>query len=292
VVLFRLQSRVRLYFTVVARRCRQARIAKRLSVRYTVSNDGIEKTFMNLSKVAYYTRVAARYIEEPSQLRMRRPYFLPEIYMALGKPWAQSLSIHTILDIGANIGNFAYTVRPLFPTAMIYSFEPLPDQFAELQRNMAGVERFCAFNLGIGEQNIELMIHRSQHAPSSSFLTMDDLHRRSFPTSAPVTEEVPVKVVQLDSLQGKMDLAAPLLAKIDVQGYELHVLRGGEQTLRQAKVLIIETSFRSLYEGGPLFADVFEIVTSWGFTYQGSVDTLEDPTSGILLQEDSLFVQQ
>lgn len=243
------------------------------------------------SKLAYYTRVAARYLEDPAQLRMRRPYFLPEMYMALGKPWVQQLGIRTILDIGASVGNFAFTVRPLFPMATIYSFEPLPDQFAELLQNMAGAERFHAFNLGVGDQDTELVIHKSRHAPSSSFLTMGDLHKQSFPTSAPVTKEVLAKVVQLDSLMGQMDHVAPLLAKIDVQGYELHVLRGGEQTLRQARVLIIETSFQPLYEGGPLFADVFDVVTDWGFSYQGAVDTLEDPTSGLLLQEDSLFIR-
>ncbi len=243
------------------------------------------------NKLAYFMRVAARYLEDPAQLRMRRPYFLPEMYMALGKPWVQQLGIRTILDIGASVGNFAFTVRPLFPMATIYSFEPLPDQFAELQQNMVGVERFHAYNLGVGDQDTEMVIHKSQHAPSSSFLTMGDLHKRSFPTTAPVTNNVPVKVVRLDGLQGEMNLVAPLLAKIDVQGYELHVLRGGEQTLRQAKALIIETSFQPLYEGGPLFADVFDVVTGWGFTYQGAVDALEDPTNGVLLQEDSLFVR-
>lgn len=236
-------------------------------------------------------RVAARYIGDPRQLLMRRPYFLPEMYMALGKPWAQQLGIRTILDIGASVGNFAFTVRPLFPQAIIYSFEPLPDSFAELRKNLGNTPDCQTFNFALGDTDADLVIHESQHAPSSSFLPMGVLHKQAIPSTAPVVDEVPAKVLRLDGIRDRLNLSLPLLTKIDVQGYELHVLRGGEQTLRQAKALIIETSFQPLYEGGPLFADVFNVVTDWGFTYMGAVDSLENPVSGALLQEDSLFVQ-
>ncbi len=244
------------------------------------------------SKAAHYMRVAARYLDDPQQFRMRRSYFLPAMYQALGKPWIQQMQVRTILDIGASEGNFAFTVRPLFPNAMIYSFEPLPGVYAALARNLAGVERFRAFNLGIGENDTEMTIHQSQHSPSSSFLEMGDLHKQAFPTSAAVAEEVKVKVARLDGLSDQLAIEEPLLVKIDVQGYELHVLRGGEQTIRRAQVIIIETSFQPLYEGGPLFADVFRFLTDWGFAYQGALDVLADPGSGANLQEDSVFVRR
>jgi len=121
---------------------------------------------------------------------------------------------------------------------------------------------------------------------------MGDLHKQAFPTSATVAKEVPVKVARLDGLSDQLAIVEPLLVKIDVQGYELHVLRGGEQTIRRAEAVIVETSFQPLYQGGPLFSDVFQLLTGWGFMYQGALAALEAPASGAQLQEDSLFVRR
>jgi hypothetical protein len=77
-----------------------------------------------------------------------------------------------------------------------------------------------------------------------------------------------------------------------VQGYEGHVLAGGEQTVRRAALVIVETSFLPLYAGQPLFADVYRLLTSWGFTYAGALAQLPHPEDGRLMQEDSLFINR
>ena len=81
-----------------------------------------------------------------------------------------------------------------------------------------------------------------------------------------------------------------MLVKIDVQGFEDRVLRGGERTIREAKAIIIETSFVPLYEGQPLFSDIRRQLTGWGFVYAGSVGQIRSRTTGEVLQEDSLFL--
>jgi FkbM family methyltransferase len=241
-------------------------------------------------KLAYYLRVAARYIEAPEQLALRRYYFIPPMYGALKQPWVQALKIATVIDIGANVGDFAFTVRPLFPNANLYSFEPLPDCYEAMLRHMHGVPRFTAFNLALGDQAGELTFQRSSHAPSSSFLSMAKTHRTAFPHSA-ASQRVSVKVERLDTVAPQMMIADPLLVKIDVQGYEGHVLRGGEETIRRATLVIVETSFEVLYEGQPLFEDIHSILSHWGFTYKGPMDQLRHPQDGRPLQQDSLFVR-
>ena len=241
-------------------------------------------------KLAYYLRVIARYIEDPSQLPMRRYYFMPEMYGALRQPWMQALKIATVIDIGANVGDFAFTIRPLLPDAQIYSFEPLPDCYAAMLEHLQGAKKFTAFNLALGDQSGELTFQRSAHAPASSFLKMNQTHKTAFPTSAD-NHPVDVRVECLDTVAQELTLTDPLLIKIDVQGYEGHVLRGGEQTVRRATVVILETSFEVLYEGQPLFDDVYRVLTGWGFSYVGPLDQLHHPHNGRPLQQDSLFVR-
>lgn len=242
------------------------------------------------AKAAHCLRAAARYVQDPSQLAMRRPYFIPGLYGALSKPWVRALNIVTILDVGANVGDFAFTVRPIFPLAHIFSFEPLPDSYDAMLRNLAGARRFTALNLALGDQSGELTFQRSAFAPSSSFLTMAPAHREAFPETS-ASQPVTVRVEPLDEVIRQLDAPDPLLVKIDVQGYEAHVLCGGERTIRRARLLIIETSFEPLYAGQALFGDVHQALRGWGFRYAGSVGSLPHPKDGRPLQEDSLFLR-
>jgi FkbM family methyltransferase len=239
--------------------------------------------------LAQYLRVAARYLEKPNTLAMRRRYFLPQFYNALDQSWVRALHIATILDIGGHVGEFAFTVRPLFPQAQIYSFEPLPDCCTQMKQHLAGAANFEAFNLGLGDQASEMAFHRSQFSAASSFLKMADAHKAAFPNSAE-SQEVKVRIDRLDTFAQRLKIVPPLLVKIDVQGYEAHVLRGGAQIISQAKVVIIETSFVILYAGQPLFADIWRTLTDWGFTYYGALD--QSPgTNGLPLWQDSIFIR-
>ncbi len=242
-------------------------------------------------RLAYYLRVVARYIEDPAQLRLRRYYFIPSLYGAFSQPWLQAFKFATILDIGANVGDFAYTIRPLFPSAQIYSFEPLPDCFQQMLVHLQGVDRFTAFNLALGDQSGELQFQRSSHSPSSSFLTMAETHTLAFPASSG-SQSVKVRIERLDNLGAQLTLIEPILVKIDVQGYEAHVLRGGQQTIRRASAIVVETSFEPLYQNQPLFPEVSRVLTDWGFTYLGRLDQFCDPHDNRPLQQDSLFVRR
>src|SRR5437868_3194933 len=100
---------------------------------------------MKLSKmIASKLRAAARYIEKPEMLAVRRRGVDMGIYEKLDRPWFAQQKISTVLDIGANAGQFAFAIHAACPEARIYSFEPLPDCFKRLQERMTGVKNFEA----------------------------------------------------------------------------------------------------------------------------------------------------
>jgi hypothetical protein len=81
------------------------------------------------------------------------------------------------------------------------------------------------------------------------------------------------------------------LIKIDVQGYEMQVLKGGERVIQSADVIIIETTFVPLYKDQPLFADIYNYFTSRGFRYAGNIEQLLAPINNQILQADAIFIK-
>jgi FkbM family methyltransferase len=204
--------------------------------------------------------------------------------------YVASLEIKTVIDVGAHTGEFARMIKTILPEAAIFSFEPLKAEFGSLQQQMKNGAGFLAFNCAVGDRNQTVEIHRSSYAQSSSLLPMAQLHKEAFPVSAGHTVET-VEVKRLDDLLRDFELKREILIKIDVQGYEDKVIAGAPETIAKAKAIIVEVSFRELYEGQSLFETIFEMLSEKGFRYFGNLYQLLSPVDGAPLQADALFVR-
>lgn len=205
--------------------------------------------------------------------------------------WIRESGIKTVLDIGANTGQFSSAVRAVLPEATIYAFEPLPDCYEELKRRLANHGRFHGFCVAVGDTEGTAEFWRCRFSKSSSILPMADLHRRAFPWTAS-TLRTTVPVATLDSYAGKLDLKHTVLLKIDVQGYEERVIRGAAHVLDQVDLILVEVSFQPLYEGQGRFEDVYSLLSRSGFSYCGNMDQLFSPLDGRVLQADAFFVRR
>jgi FkbM family methyltransferase len=204
--------------------------------------------------------------------------------------WMRNLNIRTVFDVGANTGQFAGEIHAILPEAAIYSFEPLRECYYLLVEKMSHVPKFRAFDFALGSEASEIEMHRSEFTPSSSILRMRELHKQAFPfTSKETLEKIAVK--RLDDVVGGLDLAKNILIKIDVQGFEDRVIAGGLKTIQMAKLLILETSFESLYDNQPLFDTIYETVKRMGFAYHGNFSQLLSPIDGNILQADGIFIK-
>lgn len=210
---------------------------------------------------------------------------------ALGEyAYVASLDIRTVIDVGAHTGEFARMIKTVLPNAALFCFEPLREEFRRLQQQMPDGPGFKAFNYALGERDETVEIHRSSYAQSSSLLPMADLHKEAFPLSAGHTTET-VEVKRLDDVLKDFELKPEIAIKIDVQGFEDKVIAGGPETIGKAKAIIIEVSFRELYEGQPLFEKIFELLSRRGFKFMGNLYQLLSPIDGAPLQADALFVR-
>jgi FkbM family methyltransferase len=212
-------------------------------------------------------------------------------YYPLWETEVLSRGIGTVLDIGANTGEFSKEVFAHLPAARVYAFEPLPDCFETLRRALADTKNFEAFNVALGDVAGETQMRRSSFHPSSSLLPMAKLHKELYPKTAQETAQK-ITVARLDDFLPTLTIEGNLMIKIDVQGFEDKVVLGGEETFKKATLVLIETSFKELYEGQPLFGDIHDRLRALGFSYRGAASEHRSRADKTLLYQDSLFVRE
>lgn len=201
----------------------------------------------------------------------------------------RSSGIRTVLDIGANAGQFAAHIRKVLPEARIYSFEPLAAPFHKLVHAMRGDGNFEAFQVAVGSQEGESDFDMHEFSVASSMLQPSEKFARIVPAVVERTT-VRVPVITLDRWAERHELATPLLLKMDVQGFEDHVIRGGRKTIGLASAVISEVSFAGLYQGQPLFEDILQLMASLDFRCGGMLDSFCDKETGEILEADALFL--
>ena len=187
----------------------------------------------------------------------------------------QSRPIHTVIDVGANTGQFAREISNFFPNARLFCFEPLPAPFEALSawaKTQHG--RVTPINLAIGEKEgeAEMFLHQD-HTPSSSLLATTKLNEQYYPFTKE-QKRISVKQTTLDAALYKVqaELSAELLIKLDVQGYEDRVIAGGSTTFARASTCILEVSLDNLYEGQANFKNLLMRLDKFGFHYVGNLN--------------------
>ena len=96
----------------------------------------------------------------------------------------------------------------------------------------------------------------------------------------PPPAEVTVTVARLDDILPADSIEPDVMIKIDVQGAEDRVIRGGRAVFSRASIVLIEMSFVPFYEGQPLFEEVHRLLVDCGLRLAGIKNQINDPASG------------
>ncbi len=203
------------------------------------------------------------------------------------EPLLKTLSFATVVDIGANRGQFSLVARRCFPEARIIAFEPLAGAAERFRTALHNDPLVTLHQVAIGPNEGAATMHVAADDDSSSLLPISDLQQSLFAG----TREVATEAIQVESLACRIkadDLKGPALLKIDVQGYELPVLKGCGALLSQFANVYVECSFVELYMGQALAADVIDYLYAHGFDMHGVYNVYYD-SQGRAVQADMLF---
>jgi FkbM family methyltransferase len=204
---------------------------------------------------------------------------------------AAELRVKTIIDIGANFGQFAQDLRRYRYEGPIVSFEPLTEAHTTLE---ALAKRDPQWRIGpkvaLGCENGFAEINVARNLASSSLLPV---RSRSLEAAADTASDARERV-ELRRLDDVADAGwqAPFGLKLDTQGFELQVLRGAPKVLADTAVVLCEMSLTPLYDGGAEFLELFEFLEQRGFRCISLVQGFADHVRHELLQVDGIFVRK
>jgi FkbM family methyltransferase len=200
----------------------------------------------------------------------------------------KTLSVNTIIDIGANRGQFALVARHCFPKAKIISFEPLVDPAKKFWGVFAGDQQMTLHITAIGPKCDSAVMHVSERDDSSSLLSITTLQNSLFPGTSEQRRET-VQVAPLGTLIAPNEIIAPALLKLDVQGFELQALESCVELLPLFTYVYVECSFVELYAGQALADEVIAFLQGVDFRLEGVYNMLYN-AQGRAVQADFLFV--
>ncbi len=206
------------------------------------------------------------------------------------EPFLRQIHCNTVVDIGANRGQFALAVRRWLPHARIISFEPLPGPARVFRKVFAGQTDVELHEMAIGPSSGRHTIHVSGRDDSSSLLPMTDLLTTLYPGTQEVALEE-IRVEALDRVISKADLVGPALLKMDVQGYELHCLEGCRELLPYFRHLYLECAFQELYAGQVLASQLIQWVCEHDFDLTG-IYHLSHDRQGRAVDADLFFTKK
>lgn len=176
----------------------------------------------------------------------------------------RAIKFDTLIDAGANKGQFTLLAREINPQVRVFAFDPLRESEAKFLVVHADASDVIFHRLGLGSKSESLTINVTQSNDSSSFFS--PVESIDFGGRTQVVGEQIVSVRRLDSVLTEGDLRGRVLLKIDVQGFEKQVLIGAGDLLKRIDWIYVELSFIPFYENQPLFNEIHQFLFNCGFS--------------------------
>ncbi len=199
----------------------------------------------------------------------------------------RQLECQTVVDIGANRGQFALIARSCFSEAEILSFEPLKEPAAIFRKVFISDSKVKLHEFAIGPYEKNTTIHVSSADDSSSLLPISSLQNNLFPGTAEKETRI-IIVKPLGAVLSKLDIKKPALLKMDVQGFEKEALEGCKSLLASFSYIYVECSFVEFYVGQSLAHEIILFLDEAGFILTG-IHNISYDRDGAAIQGDFLF---
>jgi FkbM family methyltransferase len=213
---------------------------------------------------------------------LKRRLGVPSVEGSLETLAARGLRPRVVYDVGAYHGEFARLCRRAFgPQTKLYCFEPLAEAIAKLSALQDRGEVTLVPGLVGAEDRDEVPFHELETASS--------VWPEHHPTKARVSRH-PMR--RLDTFAAAPGNAPPDLLKIDTQGYELEVLKGAEQSLATARVILAELNLLDIHQGVALAGEVIGWLGRCGWVLYDVCSLIRRPLDRALWQADALFLKE
>lgn len=216
------------------------------------------------------------------------PKFSLAAFQIISRAKLAGVKPKTIVDVGANIGQFAVASSRLFRCVEVFPVEPDPQVAKQLRRNLGMPISNNVRVTAVGDSVGTATFHVNRDPQVSSLLPLGEDRIKSFPASR-VVADITVPLTTLDVLFDGATLAEPILLKIDVQGFEDRVIAGASLFLKRVRWVLMEVSFSKLYESERDFMTIVDLLKKHGFRFVRPMNFHISPRTGEIIEMDALF---
>jgi FkbM family methyltransferase len=196
-----------------------------------------------------------------------------------------------IIDIGANRGQFAEKLRAIGYKGRILSFEPVPEFFRELEGRAANDQFWEVYNCGLSSRSQAAEMSVYSDGSLSSLSEMNEFGASLLGQYAETKSRVSVTLKELDDWAPDFAGVSSIFIKLDTQGHDLEVLKGGTTILDRTTVVLSELSHQAIYREQGSGEDVVKFLQERGFSIERSFPVATDV--GLrLVESDQFFLKE
>jgi FkbM family methyltransferase len=169
-----------------------------------------------------------------------------------------------ILEAGAHDGTNTADLASI-PGSRVLAFEPVPDAFRRLEERTRAFPNVFRHPIALGrfDGDVEMFVSSGKNDASSSLLEPKDI--RIMNPDIEFREKIAVKVATIDSWAETNGVGKIDFLWLDMQGYELAAMQSAPRIMETVSVIYTEVNLLEVYEGVPLYNDVWKWLTSQGF---------------------------
>ncbi|MFA7359803.1 MAG: FkbM family methyltransferase [Candidatus Kapaibacterium sp.] len=240
---------------------------------------------MSLKKTFYklLTKSLSKHGYTFEKINIRKDYILRRIKLL------NYYNIDLVLDIGANVGQYAEGLFKNKYRGDVISFEPLKNEFNILESKAKFSNNWKALNYAFGNTEGKGVINIAGNTDSSSLLDMLPIHEIIRPSSKYIGKE-DIYINKIDSVFNKLTLGYNnVFVKIDAQGYEFNILEGGVKSLKNIVGLQLEMSFDPLYKDEKLLCEIIGYLSQYNFKLMSIEPGTVDYNTGRMYQIDGIY---
>jgi FkbM family methyltransferase len=192
-----------------------------------------------------------------------------------------------IVDVGGADGTTGKIFSKNFPENEIWIFEPLQENYLQIENLKTQFHNFNLFPNALGSKHEKSIINKADRITSSSIFNLNpDSKSEIFSEILEKRGEEEIEITTLDIII-PADKTIGIL-KIDVQGYELEVLKGGDQSLKRTNLIVLELNNHNGYVGAPKYYEVDNYLRNCAFTLYDIFPSTKD--KGNLKEWDAIYI--
>lgn len=229
-------------------------------------------------------RGAFSLMPEAQQDETRRSFQMASVEWSLRNMRALGFRPRRVVDVGAYVGNWTRMAKSIFPEARVLMLEAQPSKEPEMRR--------ACDEYPPGEVSYRITLLGPEEREGVRFYELETGSSVLSEQSSIARTEVTYPMRTLDGVLAGAGFAGADLLKLDVQGYELEVLKGASETLAGAEAVLMEVSLLRVNEGAPLVRDVLNFMGERGFRAYDICSFIRRPLDYALWQSDFIFVRE